>query len=65
MIIDRQPEAVTHEIDVALDRLGRNFQLGPNLLTVWKLLRLQGRMETHHPLQRRPRKSVVGVVLLL
>src|SRR4051794_17718054 len=59
MIINRQPEPITHEIDVALNRLGRDLELGRDLLAVREMAGLQGCMKSHHSLQRGPRKIFI------
>jgi hypothetical protein len=65
MVVDRQSQAITHEIDVALDRLGGDFQLRADFLAVGKAAGLQRRVQPHHSLKRRPRKSTTGFRLLL
>src|SRR4051812_35721791 len=47
MIVDRQAEPVAHEIDIALNRLGRDLELSRDLLAVRKLPCLQGAVEPH------------------
>ncbi len=63
VVLDRQPELVAHELDVALDRLRRNLQLVRQLAAIWKLSRLQLGVQLHHARQRRPGKLLHGFPL--
>ncbi len=56
IILDRQPELIAHELDVALDRLLRDLQLAGELATVGKFPRLQLCVQLHHARERRTGK---------
>ena len=43
IVFDRQPKAVTHEIDVPLNGLGRDFELLGDFSAIWKMPVLQTR----------------------
>jgi len=53
VVLDGKTEAVAHEIDVALDGLGGNLELGSQLAAIGVNPRLDALMQAHHALQRR------------
>ena len=52
---NRQIQPVTHELNVAMDGLGGNFDFARELAGIGKSAGLQRLMNAQHPLQRRAR----------
>ena len=58
VVLDRQTQPVAHEIDIALDGLGRDLDLLRDLAAIRKRIRAQLRVNAHHPLERRTGKLI-------
>ena len=52
VVFDGQPEPVAHEVDVALDGLGRNLQFVGQLPAVGEIAGDELVVQPHHALQR-------------
>ena len=53
VVLQRQPEPVAHELDVAMNRFGANLQLERQRRCVRIIARLDSLMDPQHALQRR------------
>ena len=56
IVLDRKPELITHELDVALNRFLRHFELVRELAAIGKPARLELGVELHHAREWRPGK---------
>lgn len=57
---DGKTEPFAHEVDVALDRLRRNLDVGGQPVAVWEFPGLDGLKNLLHPVQRRPGEQGTG-----